>query len=125
MLSIIVCLPRIKVLFLEVKTMLRHMKKILTCGVFDIIHTGHIKFLENCKKLHKNSKLIVLISRDSTVLREKGKKPLISEEKRKKIIETLKMVDQAILGYKGPDKFKIIQDIKPDVIVLATGSNDT
>lgn len=112
------CLPRIKVLFLEIKTMLRDMKKILTCGVFDIVHTGHIKFLENCKKLHRNSKLIVVISRDTTVLREKGKKPLLSEEKRKKIIETLKMVDQAILGYEGPDKFKIIQEIRPDIIVL-------
>ena len=73
------------------------MKKIATFGVFDIIHTGHIKFLENCKKIDKNSELIVVISRDSTVLRQKGKKPVIPEQERKKIIGSLKPVDEAIL----------------------------
>ena len=103
--------------------MLGDMKKILTCGVFDLVHTGHIKFLENCKKLYKNSKLIIVLSRDSTVLREKGKKPLFSEDKRKKILEMLKMVDQVLLGYENSDKFKIVQEIKPDIIVLGYDQN--
>jgi FAD synthetase len=94
------------------------MKKILTCGVFDIVHSGHIRFLENCKKLYKNSKLIVVLSRDSTVLREKGEKPMFSENKRKEIMETLKMVDQVFLGNENSDKFKIVQEIKPDIIAL-------
>lgn len=94
------------------------MKKIATFGVFDIIHTGHIKFLENCKKIDKNSRLIVVISRDSTVLREKGKKPIMSEQERKKIVESLNVVDEAILGYEGPDKFRIVEEIKPDIIIL-------
>lgn len=96
----------------------RDMKKIVTFGVFDILHAGHIKFLENCKKINKNSKLIVVISRDSTVLREKGKPPLMSEQERKKILESLKVVDEVVLGYEGPDKFRIVEEIKPDIIVL-------
>jgi len=94
------------------------MKKVATFGVFDIIHAGHIKFLENCKKIDKNSRLIVVISRDSTVLREKGKKPIMSEQERKKIVESLKVVDEAILGHEGSDKFRIVKEIKPDIIVL-------
>jgi FAD synthetase len=94
------------------------MKKIATFGVFDIVHSGHVKFLEKCKSLEKNSELIVVISRDSTVLREKGKKPLMSEEERKYIIQSLKPVDKAILGYEGTDKMRIVEDIKPDMIVL-------
>lgn len=94
------------------------MKKIATFGVFDIVHVNHIRFLERCKKLAKSSKLIVVISRDSTVLREKGKKPIMSEEDRKHIVQSLKPVDKAILGNEGTDKLKIVKKIKPDIIVL-------
>ena len=94
------------------------MKKIATFGVFDIVHSGHIMFLERCKDLVKNSELTVVVSRDSTVLREKRKKPLMSEEERRFIVQSLKPVDEAILGYEGKDKLRIVEDIKPDIIVL-------
>jgi len=94
------------------------MKKIATFGVFDIVHSGHIMFLEGCKDLVKNSELTVVVSRDSTVLREKSKKPLMSEEDRRFIVQSLKPVDEAILGYEGKDKLRIVEDIKPDIIVL-------
>lgn len=94
------------------------MKKISTFGVFDIIHPGHIKFLEECKRLVKDSELIVVIARDSTVLREKGRKPIMLEEQRKYVVQSLKPVDKAILGNAGLDKLKIVEKIKPDIIVL-------
>ena len=94
------------------------MKKIATFGVFDIVHSGHIRFLEGCKGLIKNSELVVVITRDLTVLREKGKKPLMSEEDRRYIIQSLKPVDKAILGYEGTDKLRIVEDIKPDIVIL-------
>jgi len=94
------------------------MKKIATFGVFDIIHPGHIKFLEECKHLAKNSELTVVIARDSTVVKEKGKKPVIPEEQRKFIVQSLKLVDKVVLGNEGSDKLKIVKQIKPDIIVL-------
>lgn len=94
------------------------MKKIATFGVFDIIHPGHIKFLEECKHLSKNSELTVVIARDSTVIKEKGKKPVMSEEQRKFIVQSLKPVDKTVLGNEGLDKLKIVEKIKPDIIVL-------
>jgi len=105
------------------KNFVKKMKKIATFGVFDLIHPGHIRFLENCKKIHKNSKLIVVISRDSIVLKEKGKNPVISEEERREIISSLKFVDEAILGYEGSDRLKIVEEIKPDIIVLGYNQN--
>ena len=94
------------------------MKKIATFGVFDIIHVGHVKFLKECKKLSRESKLIVVIARDSSVLKDKGKHPIINETDRKCIVASLKPVDEAILGNEGPDKLKIVEKIKPDMIVL-------
>jgi len=94
------------------------MKKIATFGVFDLIHPGHVKFLEKCKSLVKNSELIVVIARDATAVKEKGKKPIMSEEHRKYVIQSLKTVDKTILGNEGSDKLKIVEEIKPDIIVL-------
>jgi FAD synthetase len=97
--------------------------KIATCGVFDIIHTGHVKFLERCKKLSKNTELTVVLARDSTVLKDKGRRPLIQEEQRKYILKSLKPVDKVILGNEGPDKLRIVEKIKPDIIVLGYDQN--
>ena len=94
------------------------MKKIATFGVFDIIHTGHIKFLEECKNLSRDSKLIVVIARDSSVLKDKGKLPVFRENDRIYIVESLKLVNEAIFGNEGNDKLKIIEKIKPDIIAL-------
>jgi len=99
------------------------MKRIATFGVFDILHLGHVKFLEACRKIDKDSKLIVVISRDSTVLKEKGKKPVIAEEERRQIVESLKPVDEAILGHEGPNKLRIVEELKPDIIVLGYDQN--
>ena len=94
------------------------MERIATFGVFDILHPGHIKFLKKCKKLAKNSELIVVIARDTSVIEDKGRKPTIPEEHRRYIVESLKHVDRAILGKEGSDKLKIVEEIKPDIIVL-------
>jgi FAD synthetase len=82
-------------------------------GTFDIIHPGHITFLEEAKKL--GDELIVIVAREKNVKHKP--KPVIPEEQRRKVVEALKPVDKAILGDRD-DIFKPIMELKPDVIVL-------
>jgi len=94
-------------------------KIVLASGVFDLLHPGHVKFLEEAKKAGgKGARLIVVIARDSTVQKTKGKKPIMPEDQRFLLVESLKVVDSAVLGYEEFDIGKVINDIKPDVIAL-------
>jgi len=94
-------------------------KLVLASGIFDLLHLGHVKFLEDAKRAGgKNAKLVVIIARDSTVEKTKGRKPIISEDQRRILVESLKVVDEAILGYEDIDFGKFIENVKPDVIAL-------
>jgi FAD synthetase len=92
---------------------------VLASGVFDLLHLGHVKFLEEAKKAGgKNAELIVIIARDSTVEKNKGSKPIMSENQRRALVESLKVVDEAVLGFEKFDIGDVIDRIKPDVIAL-------
>jgi FAD synthetase len=91
----------------------------LASGVFDLLHLGHVKFLEEAKKAGgKNAELIVIIARDSTVEENKGRKPIMPESQRRALVESLKVVDEAVLGFENFDIGDVINRIKPDVIAL-------
>jgi len=94
-------------------------KIVLASGVFDLLHLGHVRYLEEAKKAGgRNAELIVIVARDSTVERRKGKKPIVSESQRRALVESLKVVDEAILGYEEFDLGKVIERVKPDVIAV-------
>jgi FAD synthetase len=97
----------------------RTQKVVLASGVFDLLHLGHVRFLEEAKRAGgKDAKLIVIIARDSTVEKTKGRKPIMSEDQRRALVESLKVVDEAALGYENLDIGEVIGQIKPDVIAL-------
>ncbi len=97
----------------------REGKVVLAEGTFDLLHYGHVYYLTNAKKLGgEKSKLIVIVARDKTVERLKGRKPIIPEDQRRAIVEALKVVDEAILGYEEMDIEKVIEKVKPDIIAL-------
>lgn len=94
-------------------------KIVLASGVFDLLHLGHVKFLEAAKKAGgKNAKLLVIVARDSTVQDAKGRRPIMPENQRLALVESLKVVDDAVLGLEDFDVGDVIQRIKPDVIAL-------
>jgi FAD synthetase len=94
-------------------------KIVLASGTFDLLHLGHVRFLEEAKKAGgENSELIVIVARDSTVEKRKGVKPVMPEDQRRALVEALKMVDEAILGYDEFDISKVIKKIKPDIIAV-------
>jgi FAD synthetase len=97
---------------------------VLASGVFDLLHLGHVRYLEEAKKAGgENAELIVIVARDSTVERRKGYKPVMSENQRRALVEALKVVDEAILGYEEFDIGKVIEKIKPDIIAIGHDQN--
>lgn len=91
----------------------------MASGTFDLMHLGHIRYLEEAKKAGgRNAELIVIVARDSTVEKRKGMKPVMSESQRRALVESLKVVDEAVLGYEDFDIGKVIEKIKPDVIAV-------
>jgi FAD synthetase len=92
---------------------------VLAAGVFDLLHLGHVKFLEEAKKAGgKEAELIVIVARDKTVEQRKGEKTIMSENQRRALVESLKVVDEAILGFEDFNIGDVIRKIKPDVIAL-------
>lgn len=94
-------------------------KIVLASGVFDLLHLGHVKFLEEAKKAGgEDAELIVIIARDRTVEDNKGRKPIMSENQRRALVESLNVVDEAVLGFEKFDLGHVIERVKPDVIAL-------
>ncbi len=98
---------------------------VLASGVFDLLHLGHVKFLEEAKKAGgKNSELLVIVARDSTVHETKGRKPVMPENQRLALVESLRVVDEAVLGLEDFDIGDVIERVKPDVIALGYDQTD-
>ncbi|MFA6454457.1 MAG: adenylyltransferase/cytidyltransferase family protein [Patescibacteria group bacterium] len=91
------------------------MKIVMIFGTFDILHPGHINFIKQAKKY--GDCLIVVIARNSTVLKVKGKLPEHSEKQRLEAIKGLKLASKAVLG-SLTDKYSAIKKYRPNIICL-------
>jgi FAD synthetase len=92
---------------------------VLASGVFDLVHYGHVRFIEEAKKIGgERSRLVVIVARDRTVQKLKGRKPIISEDQRRAVIESLKPVDEAILGYEDLSFEDTILKVNPNIIAM-------
>ena len=87
----------------------------LAAGVFDILHPGHLLFLQWCKR--QVDALCVIVARDHTTLRRKGRVPIQREKSRLRIIAGLGIVDFACLGDES-DRYSPVSKIDPDLIFL-------
>lgn len=96
---------------------------VLAGGVFDVLHTGHIKFLENSKKY--GDYLFVLLEEDSKARKVKGaNRPINSQKDRAKILSTLGSVDYVILLKNMTNNTKydrIIIRIEPSILTATCG----
>lgn len=88
---------------------------VFTNGCFDIVHAGHIDFLNRAKAL--GSKLIVGLNSDRSVRSIKGDgRPINDEEARREVLLALRFVDDVVI-FDDLTPEKLIQEIKPDVLV--------
>jgi FAD synthetase len=88
-------------------------RRVVATGTFDIIHPGHIYYLEESRKL--GDELYVIVARDLNV-RHKPR-PVIGEAQRLRVVQSLRVVDHARLG-DPTDMFRPIEEIDPAVITL-------
>lgn len=91
------------------------MKTVLAFGTFDILHPGHISYLKQART--HGDRLIVVVSRDDSVILLKGEPPYFDQRVRLAMIRALRAVDDAVLGLRG-DHCAIIKRVRPDVLCL-------
>ncbi len=90
-----------------------------TCSCFDLLHAGHILMLEDAK--NQCEKLIVGLQEDPTIDRPDIKnKPIQSLKERKKMLESIKYIDEIILYKTEKDLYKLLQILKPDIRILGS-----
>jgi len=90
-------------------------KIIFTNGCFDILHYGHVKYLEDSKK--KGDILIVAINSDASIKSIKGnKRPITQEKDRLRIIAGLQSVDYVTI-FDDDTPIKLIMLLKPDILI--------
>ncbi len=85
---------------------------VLANGVFDLLHRGHLLYLQEAKKF--GDVLFVAVNSDSSVRKIKGEaRPILDQEERLALVEALKPVDYAFL-FEEEDVRRIILEMKPD-----------
>ncbi len=94
-------------------------KVVFTNGCFDLLHGGHIKFLEDSRRL--GDALVVALDTDASVRRVKGEgRPVIGEAQRQRILAALEAVD-FVTVFESDKLPEILASLKPDL--LTKGSN--
>lgn len=91
---------------------------VLAGGVYDVLHLGHLSGLTEARSL--GDVLIAVVATDITVEMLKGRRPIFPQEDRRKLVEGLKPVDRAILGYEdvGMGYEEVLMEVMPDVVAF-------
>jgi len=90
-------------------------KVVFTNGVFDLLHRGHVEYLEEAAGL--GDRLVVGINADASVRRLKGdQRPLVPEHERAELVAALQCVDLCVIFDEDTPE-RLIRDVEPDVLV--------
>jgi D-beta-D-heptose 7-phosphate kinase / D-beta-D-heptose 1-phosphate adenosyltransferase len=87
---------------------------VFTNGCFDILHVGHIQYLEQSKNL--GDRLVVGLNSDASVRRLKGpSRPVNSQADRKRMLEALRCVDEVVI-FDEDTPYDLIVSLQPDIV---------
>lgn len=88
---------------------------VFTNGCFDLLHRGHIRYLEQARSL--GDLLVVALNSDASVRRLKGKiRPVVPEAERAEVLAALAAVDLVMI-FDELDPARVIRAVRPDVLV--------
>ncbi len=88
----------------------------LVFGTFDVVHPGHIYFLQQARK--HGDRLVASIARDSFVKRFKGRPPVHGENERLRHVLNTGLVDEALLSDEEQGTYSAVRRLRPEVICL-------
>lgn len=90
-------------------------KTVFSNGCFDIIHAGHVDYLEKARQ--KGDRLIIGLNTDQSVSRIKGKnRPIVDEVSRSRVLAALEFVDAVVL-FDEDTPYDIVKALMPDTLV--------
>lgn len=106
-------LPKLKGILKKIKA--QNKIVVFTNGCFDILHAGHISYLERAKSM--GDILIVGLNSDASVKKVKGKsRPIVTQKNRAKVLSALRCVDFVVI-FSSPTPLGLIKTLKPCVLV--------
>jgi rfaE bifunctional protein nucleotidyltransferase chain/domain len=90
-------------------------KLVFTNGVFDLLHRGHVEYLEEARAL--GDRLVIGVNADASVRRLKGPgRPIVPEDERAELLRALECVDLVVLFDEDTPE-RIVREVAPDVLV--------
>jgi len=93
----------------------RGLRVVFTNGCFDILHLGHIEYLQKARSL--GNKLIVGLNSDASVRKIKGNgRPIFSQKARAVVLASCECVDYVVI-FSESTPLRLIKALKPDVLV--------
>ena len=95
-------------------------KVVLVGGCFDLLHWGHVTFLEKAKK--QGDILVVMLESDEFIKKQKKRRHVHNQQQRAQILRELRVVDYVILlpyFSKDNDYSNLVETIKPDIIAVS------
>ena len=106
-------LPELKREVEQLKT--RAKQVVFTNGCFDILHAGHVQYLQDARDL--GDLLIVAVNSDCSVRALKGPdRPVNPQAERAEVVAALEAVDYVVI-FEEPDPLKVIEEIRPHILV--------
>lgn len=89
-------------------------------GAFDLLHVGHVRYLEAAKKATQGGALIVGVNTDASVRASKGPgRPIVPEAERAELVDALRCVDRVVL-FAEPTAAALLGALRPDLHVKGT-----
>lgn len=85
--------------------------RVLATGTFDLLHPGHLTYLEEAATV--GDELFVVVARDATA----SKVTVVPEDQRRRMVQGLRPVDRAVLGSEE-DMYEPVEELDPDVLAL-------
>ena len=102
----------------ELPELIEGKKVVLANGCFDILHVGHVRYLEGARKL--GDALIVAINSDRSVRALKGPgRPILDEKERAALVSGLRCVDH-VLVFDEPDVTRVLDTLRPAIHAKGT-----